>query len=83
MDEEEANDERLKPDQPPKDNKGLINSTSGDWIAEELKEEEDDFPVMPPPNHNVTYGLYSLCKNDGGRRINLVVRSSYHAYEVI
>jgi len=47
-------------------------------------EEEEDFPVKSPPNHNVTYGLYQLGgSQDCGRKINLVVRSNYHAYEVL
>jgi hypothetical protein len=47
-------------------------------------EEEEDFPIKPPPNHNVTYGLYKLGgSQDCGRKINLVVRSNYHAYEVL
>jgi hypothetical protein len=47
-------------------------------------EEEEDFPIKSPPNHNVTYGLYKLGgSQDCGRKINLVVRSNYHAYEVL
>jgi len=84
MEDVEANKENETPEMylPPKDIEG-VRSTTANWTVDAIEEEEEDFPVAPPPNHNVTYGLYSLGKNDGGRKINLVVRSSYHAYEVI
>ncbi|XP_059488422.1 uncharacterized protein LOC132204145 [Neocloeon triangulifer] len=45
--------------------------------------QEEDFPLMPPPNANIVYGLYSIEERGHSvRPINLVVRSSYHAYEI-
>ncbi|XP_065337397.1 little elongation complex subunit 2-like [Cloeon dipterum] len=65
-----------------------VAASNDNTICDDVEMQDEDsesecFPLPPPPNQNVTYGLYSLCSSDGeGRKINLVVRSSYHAYEM-
>lgn len=75
MEEVDANDALGRARSPKSGSQGTAGSD----------EEEEDFPIKPPPNHNVTYGLYTLGgkQESCGRKINLVIRSNYHAYEVI